>query len=179
MTINNAMVVPPAFGGGQSSNADSYGFQSKETWEPGNTDERPVLSCMAHDAGAWRVTIVGDLIVKAIWGSLGTRNLVQMDAPVIATFPGKVDIFVRPRTGDGASALVTVAPAYSGEQRDFRRLVAGPNLPIPADFAVYRALTASVVDVRGTAVAVAALATLPLVSGSVLTSGTGYLEFTP
>lgn len=179
MTINNAMVVPPAFGGGQSSNADSFGFQSRESWDVGKIDERPILSCMAHPVGgSWRVTIVGDLKVKAIWGSLGTRNLVEMDAPVIATFPGKVDIFVCPRTDQGATALVTVAPAWSGEQRDFRRLVTTPQ-NIPDDFAIYRALTASVVTVRGIAVNVPALATLPLVSGSVLTSGTGYLEFTP
>jgi hypothetical protein len=179
MTINNAMVVPAWSGAGQSSNADSFGFQAREVWVAGETDSRPILSCMAHQGGSWRVSVVGDLTIDAIWGSLGTRRLVTMDTPLVATFAGKVDLSARPRTDQGASAIVTVAPAWSGELRDFRRLIVGAGQPIEPDWSTYRALTASVVNIRGTVVNVPALSTVPLVSGSVLTSGTGYLEFTP
>jgi hypothetical protein len=181
MTINNAFVVPSEI---QTTpyNPSSLALQASEEWLAGQTDQRQLVDAVLNDAGAWRVSIVGDVVISATWGSKGTRKLVQMDAPLIASFPGQVTITAVPRTSAGARAVATLAPSWTGYLTDFRRLLVHPGgaaIPFEPDWSHYHALTASVVNVRATAVAVPALSRIPLISGSELVSGAGYLEFTP
>lgn len=163
-------------------NPETLGIQSRETWLPGETDERPVIDAQLNESGAWRVSVVGDLVLSASWGSKTSKALTNMDAPCMAVFPGQVTITARPRTSGGATCLTTLAPAWTGYLTDFRRLTVHPGggpVPLEEIWSHYQALTASVVDVRGTNVNVPALSRLPLISGSSLVSGAGYLEYTP
>jgi len=181
MTINNAYAVP-SWIGTTPYNADSLGLQASEVWLAGESDERQLLDAVLCPAGEWRVSVVGDVTLAAYWGSKGNKRIVSMDAPMMASFPGQVTITAKPRTGAGATAIATISPACTGYRTDFRRFVVHPGgAPIPLEpiWAFYQALTASVLTVRGTAVNVPALARFPLITGTSLDSGAGYLEFTP
>lgn len=163
-------------------NPETLGLQARQEWNAGETDERPVVDAQLNESGAWRVSVVGDLVLSATWGSRANKFLVNMDAPCMAVFPGQVTITARPRTSGGATCLTTLAPAWTGYLTDFRRLTVHPGggpVPLEEIWSHYQALTASVVDVRGTNVNVPALSRLPLISGSSLVSGAGYLEYTP
>lgn len=176
------MAVPSALPGGHSLERAGYGLQSTEAWAAGEVDERPVIDTVPHpDAGAWRVSIVGDVTLRVEWGSGPNKTIADMDSPAAMILPGQCTVYAKPRTGAGARVRVTLAPSWSGLQHDFRRLVdaTAGAIAIDPEFGFYQALTASTVSVRGTAVAVPALAILPLVSGSTLTAGVGYLEFIP
>jgi hypothetical protein len=181
MTINDALVVP-SWIEGRPYNPDTLGLQAREEWAAGETEGRPVVDAQLNTSGAWRVSIVGDVVLSAKWGSKGTKHLTNMDAPLMGVFPGQVSITAAPRTSDGASCIVTLAPAWTGYLTDFRRFIVHPGgapTPLEPVWSHYQALTASVIDVRGTAVAVPALSRMPLVSGSSHVSGAGYLEYTP
>jgi len=178
--INNQMnaYVPRGEFAADPNPPSTWGIQATCSWEAGNTRELPILDGRHCPEGGWRLTLVGDVKVKAVWGTMGNREVAEFDAPVIAQFTGQVSLYVKPRTENGAQATVSLAPATSGFENGFRRLLTTTG-PLDESYSAYQALTASVVTIRGNAVNVPALSKVPLVSGSVLTSGIGYVEFSP
>lgn len=173
------MLVPPSAVQADPNPPSTWGVQSTCVWEPGDTSVLPILDARHCNEGGWRVSLVGDVKVQAVWGTMGNRRVLDFDAPLFAQFTGQVALYVRARVVEaGARATVTLAPATSGFDNDFRRLVTDAG-PLDDAYSDYQALTASVVTIRGTAVNVPALSKVPLVSGSVLTSGVGYVRFTP
>lgn len=176
--INNAYVVPPP-AGSRPYEPDRLGLQASEVWSPGQTDQRAIVDAALNGAGAWRVTVVGDVVLQLAWGSNGNRREVEVDAPLVGVFAGQVTITARPREAEsGAWATATLAPSWGNDRHDVRLFVAGA-LAVPPVWSWYQALAASVVSVRGTSVNLAPGERLPLVSGSQVVSGAGYLELTP
>lgn len=155
------------------------GEQSSQDWRPGETDDRPVLD-LPLSMSVWRIGIFGEnVVVRVIYGTKANKQIVGLATPALLTIPGQCSIYAKPLNPEAAASVrVSATPATAGAS-SCRYIAVGPNLALDPDAAFFRALTASTVTIRGTAVALAVLDVVPLVSGSVLTAGSGYVEFNP
>ena len=117
---------PPAHRGGGVYNqyGQTFGTQTVETWVPGAADRRPLLD-MVRAESLWRVSVTGDVVVYARWGTSGTHEL-ELHTPIDATFPGFASLEVAPRVEqheDAVSALVSATPVWGGAKEVMRRMV--------------------------------------------------------
>jgi hypothetical protein len=155
-----------------------YGIQSRHTWLPLQSDERQLID-VRKARFLWRVSVFGNVSVRIAYGTKGTRQILQLWAPVVIALPGQVEVFARPLTADGAEALVTLTQATGGARSIARQAVSGPAA-LDSAAVSYTALSDSVLNVAGVlAIPVPALSTIPLVAGSTLSSGDGFQEFEP
>ncbi len=167
----------PPFGA-LNNTGEIYGLQSSRTWAPTETDWREL--CDATKAPAlWRFSVFGNVLVSITYGTNGTREILELQAPCVITLPGQFTAKARPRFGSGASCVVTLTQATAGALSQARKFASAPVGPIALDDGAcrYVALTASTLTISGVAVVVPALATVPLVAGSSLDSGSGFQEF--
>lgn len=165
--------------GDQGQLAPPYGMQAQHTWGPGEGDSRPLLD-ESPNGELWQLAVFGDVLLTIAWGTSSRRQIV-VDAPAVATLPGNVSIFGLPRDPVvGAQASVTLTRATAARPAELRRLLStAAPLALPVEAVRFVALAASTVTIRGTAVALAIGQSIPLVSSSVLTVGTGYVEYDP
>ena len=157
----------------------SCGEQKKEVWTAPDQGWRPLLELMPNNE-LWRVSIVGDLDVELSWGTSSRRVLV-LAAPVMGDLAGNVSARARPRTTEGATGEVSATNSSGAGPQELRSIVVrvGADVPLHEFATRFVAFVASTLTIRGTAVTLAATQSIPLVSGSVLTSGSGFQEFTP
>lgn len=159
----------------------SHGIQLFPKWAPGETQKKGLVDDL-RATHLWRLVIFGGsaMRVDIKYGTQKTITLIGLSLPLRASFPGQLTVEAYPFAAQETeqSVRASLTPATAGGLIEMRRPVdAGAGAVAFDDQAMrYFALTASVVDVRGTPVAVPVLGTLPLVSGSSLTSGSGFEE---
>lgn len=152
-----------------------YGIQSFRVWSPGETDQRQVLDVRKADA-LWRVSIAGNVTVAISYGTSHNRALLALQAPVVITIPGQMTVEATPRDDDGTTCVVTLTQATAGALAQARKYIDAAGALDP-DAVRFVARVASVVTISGAAWNVPALSSVPLVTGSVLVSGSGFQEF--
>lgn len=164
--------VPPSVPAGYV-----YGTQSKQVWNPGERDTRPMCD-LQRASHSWRVCVYGENVrVTVRYGTLATKVIENLRTPVQITVPGQCNVEVT-AVADGAHAEITATASTSGRLDGARQLVTGPNLALHPDATRFFATGPSTIALpSGPAVVLAALQELPLVAGSTLTAGDGYLEF--
>jgi hypothetical protein len=160
----------------QRTPIEKFGFQNLETWPAADIVARPLLD-LSPNGELWRISVVGDLLVELTWGTSSRRRLV-LDAPVLADLPGFVSVTATPRTAGGATGQVSATRSSGAGPQELRRFVTGPAT-LDDQATRFVALAASTVTVRALAVVLAVGDSIPLVSGSVLTAGSGFVEYTP
>jgi hypothetical protein len=154
-----------------------YGTQQSAIWQPGDTRARQV--CDTLKAGAlWRFSAFGRVTITIDYGTQGNRKLLELRAPVVLTLPGQFTATAQPLDDAGAECRVTLTQATAGARSQARKPATGP-IALSDDAVSFVALDACALTIAGVAVAVPALQAVPLVAGSVLTSGTGFQEFEP
>lgn len=153
-----------------------YGTQVFRQWAPGDTSEKQVLDVAAKSSALYRISVFGRVVLKVIYGTQKTREILRLQAPVVMTIPGQITIIATPLDANGATCEVTLTQATAGARGIARLLATGP-VNLSNDAVAYTALTASNLTISGIVTAVPALATVPLVAGSVLNSGDGFQEF--
>jgi len=154
-----------------------YGTQQSTIWKPGAVDARQV--CDAIKAGAlWRFSAFGRVSITIDYGTLGNRKILSLLAPVVISLPGQFTATATPIDDQGAECRVTLTQATAGARSHARKLATGP-VSLSDDAVSFVALDACALVIAGVAVAVTASQIVPLVAGSVLTSGSGFQEFEP
>lgn len=170
-------VPPPA--AALNANGPSYGIQSRREWAAGEVDERDVVDTI-KGASLWRFSAFGNVTISIIYGTETSRQFLSLQAPVVMTIPGQFSARAKPRGEEGASCTIALTQATAGARAHARKLIVGPGgggLAFDDDAVTYTALTASTLTISGVATAVPALSTVPLVTGSVLITGSGFQEF--
>jgi hypothetical protein len=162
----------------QGEMGPKYGTQQFANWAPGEVDPRQVLDTMK--AGAlWRISVFGHVLVTVMYGTSHNRAIENLQAPVVITVPGQAIVTATPRDSEGTTCVVTLTQATAGALSQARKFVArgGADVDLDEGACRYFALTASTLTISGAATVVPALSVVPLVAGSVLTSGSGFQEF--
>ncbi len=180
---NHVPVSPPGFsvpsGAPVGDMGKSYGIHQFSVWAAGETDVRQVLDVRRAES-LWRVSIFGRLLLTINYGTVHNREILQLQAPLVITFPGQLTVNAQPLDDEGAQCVVTLTQATAGGASQARKSVdsTGGTVALDEGAVRYVALTASTLTISGiTPVAVPALSTVPLVSGSVLLTGSGFQEF--
>lgn len=155
------------------------GEQSTADWAAGESDDRPVLD-LPLGMSVWRIGLYGvNVVFRVVYGTKANKIIEGLASPALLSIPGQCAVYARPLDPEvAASARVTATPATAGGN-SARYIVDTAGAALDPDAAHFQALTASTVTIRGIAVAVPVLGVVPLVAGSVLTAGSGYLEFNP
>jgi len=154
-----------------------YGTQQSTIWQPGKTDARQVCDAM-KPAAMWRFSAFGRCTITIDYGTQGNRKIFALRAPVVITLPGQFTATATPIDDQGAECRVTLTQATAGARSQARNLATGP-VALSDDAVDFFALDACSLTIAGVVVAVPALQIVPLVAGSVLTSGSGFQEFEP
>lgn len=155
-----------------------HGQQFAAAWAAGEGGTKPIMTVEPAPA-LWRVSVFGDLLLRVTWGTSSTLSIDAVQAPFVATLPGRVTIEGRQRDPAVATnAFCTLTPASAGQLPVFRTV---QTIPGPLPFCAYRvtALTAATVTVAGVAVVLVAGASLPVIDDSSLTAGTVLVELAP
>ncbi len=154
------------------------GQQQAAAWAVGKDDRKPLVT--AEPAAAlWRVSIFGDVLIDVTWGTVSTFNISGALAPMVATFPGRVSVTAVPRDSSTPTrAMCTLTPASSGQLPVFKALQTTAG-PFPDFTWRVTAIDDVILDIFGTAVALAAGESFPVCDGCELTSGQIFTEFAP
>lgn len=166
---------PPA--GSVGNTGVVYGTQQRAIWAPGDTKARQVCDVIKATA-LWRFSAFGNVTITIDYGTRDNRKILELQAPVVITLPGQFTATATPLDAEGAECRVTLTQATAGARSQARRLATGPETLSP-DAVDFFALDACTLTISGVAVAVPALAIVPLVAGSVLNTGNGFQEFEP
>ncbi len=154
-----------------------YGTQQSATWDVGDGTPRQLCD-VTKAAALWRLSVFGAVRVTIAYGTSKNRDIVRLLAPVVITLPGQFTVTAEPtNTGVGATAVVTLTQATAGALSQARKFVAGGPVALDDGAVRFVALAAASLTISGVVVAVPTLSTVPLVAGSVLTSGSGFMEF--
>ncbi len=169
----------PSPGGVQNSTGPIYGTQQRPVWAPGDQGARQVCDTSQKAPMLWRFSCFGRVDVVIDYGTLGTRKIFTIRAPVVLTIPGQFTATATPINGEGTSATITLTQATGGARSIARQFVdaGGGAVALNDDAVDFVALVASTLTISGVAVAVPALAAVPLVVGSTLNTGSGFQEF--
>lgn len=177
-------VSPPAWETphGSGNVGEKYGTQSRGSWATNDDQEKPIVDAL-RSVSLWRVSVLGPVLLRISYGTSSFREFVDIETPMVGSFPGQVTIYARPAEVDRdepVECTVTLTPATAALSQIRKIHVAG-GIANPFDDGAIRftALTASTLNISGNVVAVPALSSVPLVSGATLTLGTGYQEFEP
>jgi hypothetical protein len=159
-----------------------HGFQASERWPAaGQREQRQLLSAELAVC-LWRVTVIGSNVTVSLrYGTKASLVLEGLQPPLRIVVPGLVELYATPVTPDvDAEAHATLTPAHSGiGEADARIFITGAQ-NIPANAVRFRATAASTVSIGGlSACVLTATQVIPLIEGSSLTAGSGYLEFDP
>jgi hypothetical protein len=157
----------------------TYGFQQSRTIPAGDARSQPVIDEVRAEF-LWRFSIFGRVFVRVTYGTLQTRQFVDLLAPVVMTVPGQLNVEVRAVDPQSETPFsVTVTKATGGARAIARSaLDAGAGaVALSDDAAFYTALSVSTLTIAGLPVTVAASQTVPVVAGSSLVTGTGFQEF--
>jgi|GEM_PF-3795742 len=154
-----------------------YGTQQSTTWPVGKTDARQVCDALKPPA-LWRFSAFGRVTITIDYGTRANRKILSLRAPVVLTIPGQFTATATPLDDQGAECRVTLTQATAGARSQARSLATGP-VNLSDDAVSFVALDACALVIAGIAVAVTASQIVPLVAGSVLTSGSGFQEFEP
>lgn len=179
---NNPRPVSPApwFAPHQGDGGTPYGFQGGRTIEQGDTKAQVAIDVQQAES-LWRFSITGgDLLVDVTFGTLATRSIRNLRAPVVMTVPGKLTVEVRSNDTNAAQpykATLTAATAGASQARRPVDAGGGPAVPLDVDAARFTALAACTLTVGGLAVTLAASEVVPLIAPSVLLTGRGFEEF--
>ncbi len=168
-------------GAGEPKPADQfaeYGLQAPGIWAAGNGDPIVIVDMMRGE-WLWAVRVFGEVDLTITYGTSGGARTRRCRAPLAAQIPGNVAITATPINSDTATTCAAMVTKSSGAPSIMRSppLTAPANLPEGASNFV--ALTAATVNVNGSAVVLAAGAQLPIQEVSILTVGTGFVEFQP
>lgn len=153
-----------------------YGTQTTRAWTAADQEVKSVIDAMRCEY-LWRVSAVGDNVQLAMeYGTQGTIAVANIRLPFEGFVPGQVGIRAsKVDPASAASVVVTLTVATGGSPTVRTRATAPAALPSSAR--LYTALTASTLTVDGVpGIAVAAGASLPLVSPSSVTAGAGIVE---
>jgi hypothetical protein len=165
--------------GASGNTGPIYGIQQFKPWNPGETDARQVCDTIKAFS-LWRFSAFGRVLITIDYGTMATRKILQLQAPVVLTIPGQFTATATPIDNLGTDCKVTLTPATAGARsiaRQFVDAAAGPAIRLSDDAIDFWALTASTLTISGAAVVVPALAIVPLVAGSSLNTGSGFQEF--
>jgi hypothetical protein len=171
---------PPQPIGPGGSSGPRYGSLSKAKWAVGDVTEKEIITVTRADL-LWRVSVFGPVLLRVDYGTTMRRQFALLRAPLVMTLPGQVFVYAAPVSDQhtGIECTATLTAASSGARAICRHIVT--SLPgavaLNNDAVSYFALTASTLTIAGFAVVVPALSAVPLVSGSVLNTGSGYEEF--
>lgn len=151
------------------------GLQRRITFAAGDTAPQQIASVLQNHSLA-RFSVIGDVDIEATYGT-GPTVRVALTAPLETVLPGNAQLSVTPRTTP-TEAVVTLHPVWFAPAEAARSFVdaSGGAVALPNSAKRATALAASTVTIRGTAVALAVAESIPLVSGSVLTSGIAIVE---
>lgn len=176
---------PPAAipGGGLRNNYGRvFGTQTVEHWDPGVSDRRPILD-MVRSESLWRVSVTGDVVIYARWGTSGTHEL-TLHTPIDCTFPGFASLDVAPRdeAHEGTvQALVSATPVWGAGHEVMRSLVdaVGSAVALPPEAQKLRVIHAAGANVfiRGILVTVPFLQEVELLYPSSLQTGIAIVEY--
>lgn len=157
------------------------GYQAAEQWPAAGQREQRSLASALLAPNLWRVTVLGtNVLVTLRYGTQKAQFLRNLRTPVRVVVPGFCDVDAVPLADGDAEASCTITAVSSGLGEEDARLVISGAQAIPPNAVRYRALTASVVSIGGVvACNLTATQSIPLIAGSSLTSGDGYLEFDP
>lgn len=164
---------------GESMNTGPvYGSQVLRIWKPGDTDVRQICDA-TKPAALWRFSVFGHVTVQIDYGTLANRQILNLRAPLVMTIPGQFTAEAKPLDGNGAECRVTLTQATAGARSIARAFVdaGGGTVTLDDGATDYWALSASNLTIAGVVVAVPALSIVPIVSGSVLNTGSGFQEF--
>jgi hypothetical protein len=155
-----------------------YGTQSLATWAPGDVTAKQVCDAL-KPAALWRFSAFGHVLIRIDYGTLANRRILNLRAPLVLTIPGQFTAEATPLDGNGAECRVTLTQATAGARSIARGFVdaGGGAVALDEGATDYWALTNSTLTIAGVAVAVPALSIVPLVSGAVLNTGSGFQEF--
>lgn len=173
---------PPSMG----SIGKTYGLQTSETWQVGQNDDRMIVDSILSPH-LWRVSVFTTSWVRLDikYGTSRGLNILDVEGPLIFYAPGQISVNAHPvPAGEqgliGGTAWATLTPVTSAGISNCRKLIGGAQ-PIPDNAARFYALDAATVQLGagGPAVVLALGQFVPLVAGSSLVGGDGYLEFDP
>lgn len=167
----------PAVPNDPKSVGDRYGLQTRGAWLPGDVSRKQVIDSLLA-VSLWRVSVSGPVLLDITYGTSAQRSLVDIEAPLVFTVPGMVQVYARPSDVDheGVQCRVTLTPATAGGFSQCRKLATSPATL--DDAAVrFTALVASTLTISGVVTVVPALSTVPLTAGALLTAGSGFQEF--
>ncbi len=155
-----------------------YGTQSRATWAAGDTVAKQVCDAL-KPASLWRFSAFGNVLLSIDYGTLANRRILNLRAPLVMTIPGQFTATATPVNSEGAECRVTLTQATAGARSIARVFVDAGAGTVALDEGAtdYWALVASTLTIAGVAVAVPALSIVPLVTGSVLLTGSGFQEF--
>jgi hypothetical protein len=167
-----ALPPPP---GALGNTGPEYGIQSFRVWQAGEEDARDIVD-VTKATFLWRLSVFGNVYVSLYYGTKGNLQLLDLQAPLVIEVPGQLRAIARPRDDQGAECTLTLTQASGGARSQARKFTSTVGALDPHAVA-FTALVASVLTISGVVTAVPALATVPLVSGAVLGSGSGFQEF--
>lgn len=158
-----------------------FGFMLNRVMLAGGAQEN-VLQAPANEH-FWHIEVYGDVDLLVTWGRKGLRR-VLCDAPLIGDFPGNVEVYATPRGVEQAPTLVTtmITQATAVGPQEFRRFVTAAVAPVAFEDEAtgFQSLDiASVLNVRGQLVGLTQGQRVGVIVGSILTVGSGFVEFTP
>lgn len=155
---------------------ERYGTQSRGAWAAGDVSRKQVVDARLA-VSLWRVSVAGPVLLDVQFGTSALRQILDIEAPLILTAPGEVQIYARPRdpAHTGIECRVTLTPATAGSSQ-CRKLATAPA-SLEEGAVRFTALIASTLTISGVVTAVAALAVVPLTAGALLTAGSGFQEF--
>jgi hypothetical protein len=178
--ISGQPAMPPA-PGSVGNTGKVHGTQSRRDWAAGETDARMVCDALKADC-LWRFSAFGAVYITILYGTLATRQIFRLQAPVVMTIPGQFLATAQPINPEhtGVSCDITLTPATASEGTEHARAfvtAGGGAVALELGAVRFVALTASTLTISGAAVAVPALSAVPLVAGSTLNTGSGFQEF--
>lgn len=170
----------------QGSVGKVHGLQSSERWLAGEYDSRQIVD-QRLAANLWRVSVICSewMRLNLIYGTSRGVEIKNVEGPLVFYAPGQLAIYAtpiaKPSVGFVAGyAYATCTPASSAGASNCRKLVSGAQA-LDDNAARFYALDAATVQLgsAGPAVALTLGQSVPLIAGSSLTAGDGYLEFEP
>jgi len=151
------------------------GLQQSGEWSAGQNQPIQLLDA-TRAAMLWRVSVVGDVAIRLLYGTRATIEL-NAWAPFVAGIPGQVALWATPLDDTTPTrALATLTPSAAPGVTYARTTLVSPG-PFPAAAGRFTALSASTLTIAGiVGVAVAIGASIPVVAGSLLTAGSGIVD---
>lgn len=159
-----------------------YGSQSVAQWAAGET-QRKVLIDVTRAASLWRVSVFGNVRLLVTWGTGATQRTEELRTPLVASFPGSVNIEAEPLSAQQTPVIAsaTLTPATGAGPSEMRQYIDASGGPVTFGPQVVRvvALTAAAVVVAGNVVNLAPGESLPVVAPAGLDSGQVLAELEP